>query len=206
MKRNCTETKQAAYSSNTLTKIVSNDRRQQPNQQHNTVSPSNLKSDPQKQSQFNSTELKHLLEQDIKDLDSLEQVLTSEKIALQERDTPEIESTSKNKASLIQQIEARAKQKAKLLATSGLKIKPGQVTPALVSLGDTQLLNLWKESVVKLKQCKEHNEINGTIISHSLSRTSKLMSIVRGQSNKPNLYGQQGKTQSYSNTQVLGKA
>lgn len=151
--------------------------------------------------------LKHLLKQDIQDLDTLQQILSAEKTALKSRDSDKIQHITQNKSSLVQQIETRAKQKAKLLASSGLGVKPGKVTETLESFGDRELTELWKQSVQELKTCKDKNAVNGSVISHTLQRTAKLMSIIRGQGNKPDLYGQKGKTSSMSGGRhILGKA
>jgi len=151
-------------------------------------------------------QLKSLLKQDLNDLDRLNQLLAEEKASLKTRDSVKIEQSSLIKSELIKQIDARAKLKAKTIANSGLGIKPGHVGEALKSLGDPGLSALWDESLEKLTLCKDENLVNGTIISHSIQRTSKLMTIIRGQSAAPNLYGQQGKSQSYSGSQMIGKA
>ena len=151
-------------------------------------------------------QLKDLLLRDLEDLTNLESLLASEKHHLISRDHKEIENSTKTKDALVKQIESRAKTKAQLLAKSGLGIKPGKVTEALEQLNNPSLLDLWKQSVDRLKQCKELNEVNGKIISMSLSRTNKLMSIIRGQSSAPSLYGQQGKSKAMSGSHILGKA
>lgn len=151
-------------------------------------------------------QLNDLLELDIRDLKALQVTLDQEKEALKTRITEEIHRASKTKESLIKTIETRAKQKAKLLATSGLGIKPGHVLQALKQLGDQNLITRWEKCTALMNDCKAQNEVNGKLISSSLSRTSKLMNIIRGQSNTPKLYGQQGHTQAVSNRQVLGKA
>lgn len=151
-------------------------------------------------------QLKDLLLRDLEDLSNLESLLASEKHHLIARDHKEVDNATKNKDVIIKQIEARAKTKAQLLAKSGLGIKPGRVTEALAQLNNETLLDLWKQSVDQLKRCKELNEINGKVISISLSRTNKLMSIIRGQSSAPALYGQKGKSQTMSGSHILGKA
>ena len=156
----------------------------------------------------NATEnLKHLLRQDLKDLEALSQILNEEKDLLGTRNSDAIQLITKNKSALVQQIEGRAKQKAKLLASSGLGIKPGAVTQTLERLGDTELSELWKQSLEALKSCKDQNSVNGSIVSHTLQRTAKLMSIIRGQGNQTNLYGQKGKAKSMQGgNHILGKA
>ena len=151
-------------------------------------------------------DLKNTLKQDISDLDTLLKLLSTERTLLQTRKSDEIDAISKHKSSLVNQIELRAKAKAKLFASSGLGVRPGKVEETLRTLNDDELTSLWNVSRDKLALCKERNLVNGAIINRSLSRTTKLMNILRGKSNAPNLYGQKGREQSYAGTQRIGKA
>jgi flagellar biosynthesis/type III secretory pathway chaperone len=156
-------------------------------------------------SQF-TDQLKVLLKQDIVDLDELKKLLDQEKITLTTRNTDRIKAIAENKSQKVQQLESRAKIKAKLIANSGLGIKPGEVEQQISSLEDQELTSLWQDSRMKMDLCKDSNLVNGTIISRSMQRTTKLMSIIRGQNNRPQLYGQQGKEQNYSGSHRIGKA
>jgi len=151
-------------------------------------------------------QLKQHLSQDLSDLDKLTELLRSEKELLKTRDHEAIQRTAKHKSELVGQIEQRSKTKAKLIASSGLGIKPGHVEASLSKLGDSELIELWKASRSKMELCKERNQVNGSIISRSLQRTNKLMSIIRGQNRNENLYSQQGKEQSLSGRHSIGKA
>lgn len=151
-------------------------------------------------------DLKKLLKQDIVDLAALNTLLEQEKITLTTRDTQKINQLAEHKSQTINQLESRAKTKATLMAKSGLGIRPGQVEEKLTSLQDKELMALWHESREKLNACQQQNAVNGSIISQSRQRVTKLMSIIRGQNKAPNLYGQQGKTQAYSSSQRIGKA
>lgn len=151
-------------------------------------------------------QLKSLLKQDLSDLNTLKRILEEEKNTLKTRNSSRIKAISESKASAVQTLEFRAKVKAKLIAKSGLGIRPGEVERTLSTLNDNELLTLWQDSQNQLALCKDKNTINGSIISRSLQRTNKLMMIIRGQNNAPNLYGQQGKEQSYAGSQRLGKA
>lgn len=151
-------------------------------------------------------QLKNLLRQDIVDLDCLRKLLEQEKSTLSTRNVDQIKLLSTNKSQTVQQLESRAKLKAKLIAKSGLGIKPGHVEEKLHTLNDADLVNLWQTSRSKMQECKDINYVNGSIISRSLQRTNKLMMIVRGQNKKQNLYGQQGKEHSYGTSQRIGQA
>jgi len=156
-------------------------------------------------SQF-TEQLKELLKKDIVDLEALKSLLDKEKRTLTTRDTSEIKRLSEFKSATVQQLESRAKLKAKLIAASGLGIRPGEVEKKLSTLDDSELMTLWRDSRKKLNLCKDGNLVNGNIISRSIQRTNKLMMIVRGQNKTQNLYGQQGKEQNYSGTHRIGKA
>jgi len=156
-------------------------------------------------SQF-TDQLKTLLKQDISDLNSLKALLYNEKLSLKIRDNTQIQQLSEQKAQLVQQIESRSKSKARLISSSGMGIRPGEVEISLNTLNDDELMTLWKESRRKLVDCKEQNTVNGSIISRSLQRTNRLMMIVRGQNKAQNLYGNQGKEQNYGGSKRIGSA
>lgn len=152
-------------------------------------------------------QLTALLNADFTELDQLDFVLGKEKTSLQQRDRVALDKLAAQKQQIIQAIEKRAKQKAALLASSPLKIRPGQVREKLASLNDPTLLALWDGSVAKLESCKQRNQVNGTIISHSLLRTNRLMNILRGHSSSPTTtYGQSGKTRNYGGSTTIARA
>tara|TARA_R110001592_G_scaffold138511_5_gene357734 strand:+ start:34115 stop:34588 length:474 start_codon:yes stop_codon:yes gene_type:complete len=151
-------------------------------------------------------ELKELLKQDIIDLASLKSLLEQEKITLTTRNIQKINQLTEQKSKTVAQLESRAKLKAKLMAGSGLGIRPGQVEEKLFTLNDKELMSLWQTSRDQLNKCQEQNSVNGSIISQSRQRVTKLMTIIRGQNKTPNLYGQQGKTQAFNSSHRIGKA
>ena len=151
-------------------------------------------------------ELKKLLKQDIVDLTALNTLLEQEKITLTTRNTQKISQLAQHKSQTITQLESRAKQKATLMSKSGLGIRPGHVEEKLSELNDKELMSLWKDSREQLNNCQQQNAVNGSIISQSRQRVTKLMTIIRGQHKAPNLYGQKGKAQTFNSTHRIGKA
>jgi len=152
-------------------------------------------------------QLTALLESDLIELDQLELVLGQEKSSLQQRDRIALDKITVQKQQIIQSVEKRAKQKAALLANSSLKIRPGQVREKLTSLNNPNLLAVWDRAAVKLETCKQRNQVNGAIISHSLMRTNRLMNILRGQTSLPaTTYGQSGKTRNYGGSTTIARA
>ena len=151
-------------------------------------------------------ELKKLIKQDIVDLTALNSILEQEKVTLTTSNTQKISKLAEHKSQTVAQLESRAKAKAKLMSNSGMGIRPGQVEEKLSELKDDVLMSLWQESRNKLNDCQQQNVVNGSIISQSRQRVTKLMSIIRGQHKAPNLYGQQGKSQSFNSSHRIGKA
>ncbi len=151
-------------------------------------------------------ELKQLLKQDIVDLETLKELLEQERHTLTTRNTDKINQLAKVKSQTVSQLEQRAKIKARLMAQSGLDVRPGQVESKLVTLEDSELMHLWHDSRQRLSVCQEQNAVNGNIIVQSSQRVNKLMMIIRGQSKTQHLYGQQGKAQAYNSSQRIGEA
>ena len=152
------------------------------------------------------TQLKLLLEKDLSDLAALLSALNEESNALKERNSDQISALAKTKATLVKQIEDRARAKVKLITASGAKIEAGKVKTGIDALGDQELSALWHESLVKLDECKELNQINGLIIERSRTRNKKIMDLVRGQHSTPTLYGNKGAEQAYSSANSIAKA
>jgi flagella synthesis protein FlgN len=151
-------------------------------------------------------QLKQLLEKDLLDLEQLEKTLTEESKALSERKSDAISAYAELKSNLVDQIRQRAKAKARLLATSGAEIHPGEVRKGIEQFNDPELCELWDTSLERLKQCKEQNLVNGLVIQRSKQRTEKLMDLVRGKPQKQNLYGAQGSSQSISGSNRIAEA
>lgn len=152
------------------------------------------------------SQLKSTLKQDIQDLNSLSDLLKQEKELLKTRESKSIEALANKKSQIIKQIETRAKAKAKLFASSGLGIRPGKIESALQAMNDPELMSLWIASREKLTLCKEQNLVNGAIITRSKQRVGRLMDIIRGKHKAPNIYGQKGKEQSFSDNHRIAKA
>lgn len=151
-------------------------------------------------------QLKQLLEKDLADLQQLDQTLQEESKALSERDAQNISAFAELKSNLVDQIRQRAKAKARLLATSGAEIHPGQVRQGIDQFNDPDLCRLWDESLDRLQHCKEQNLVNGLVIQRSKQRTEHLMDLVRGKPKKQNLYGQRGSSESLTSSNRIAEA
>ena len=150
--------------------------------------------------------LKTLLQEDLNDLAQLNEILQNERSALKDRSTDNIKQISSEKSSLLKTIEYRAKQKAQLFVEAGHSLKAGAFEKVVIEINNTELTSLWEKVNQALRLCKEQNTVNGTVVSHSLKRVNKLMSIIRGQNNKPNLYGASGREHAMGGMNSIAKA
>ncbi|WP_250658458.1 flagella synthesis protein FlgN [Alkalimarinus coralli] len=150
--------------------------------------------------------LKTLLQEDIQDLTRLSELLNKERTALKERSNDSLKLLTSEKSSRIKSIEHRAKEKAKLFIDAGHQIRKGEFEKVIADIPDPELQALWRKVNVGLRFCQDQNTINGKVVSHSLKRVNKLMDIVRGQHNKPNLYGSSGKESSIGGLNSIAKA
>lgn len=150
--------------------------------------------------------LKTLLQEDIKDLTILSEILNKERTALKERSNTSIKQLANDKSTTIKAIEYRAKEKARLFIDAGYQIKKGEFEKIISEIPDSSLQALWRKVNIGLRFCQDQNTINGKVVSHSLKRVNKLMDIVRGQHNKPNLYGSSGKESSIGGLNSIAKA
>ncbi len=150
--------------------------------------------------------LKALLQEDLKDLTRLSEILINERSSLEERSSTTLQQITSDKSACLKTVEYRAKEKARLFVDAGYTIKAGEFEKVVSTISDPALHALWKEVSQKLKHCKDQNTINGTVVSHSLKRVNKIMNIIRGQHNKPNLYGSSGKEHAIGGLNSIAKA
>lgn len=151
-------------------------------------------------------QLLQLLDKDINDLEQLDATLDKEAEALRTRDSEQINQLAKLKASLVKQVEDRARAKVKLITASGAPIKAGQVKQGIDALGDQALSERWQLSLDRLADCQQKNQVNGLVIQRSKQRNETIMDMIRGKHQKPKLYGQKGSEQRYASSNRIAKA
>ena len=151
-------------------------------------------------------QLTTLLQQDLNDLELLKKTLAKEKEALKSRDHTEISDLTKAKTSLVLKIESRSKAKFKLLKAVGIDPIKEDASKKLAKLEDKNLLILWSAVKQLTQECKDSNQVNGTVIQRSLQRTNHIMNIMRGQNQKKGLYGAKGTQDNLGGSHRIAKA
>jgi len=151
-------------------------------------------------------DLKNLLSQDIRQLETLVEILRQEKSCLSGSDSKALETLTQQKNAVLEEIRMRAKQKIRLLVAMGFRPDSGEPSRFIRSAGLNDLYALWHEADTKLRECHLLNENNGRIINHMQKRLTRLTDIFRGASNQQKLYGAKGQQTTVSSRTVLASA
>ncbi|WP_298446975.1 flagella synthesis protein FlgN [uncultured Marinobacter sp.] len=151
-------------------------------------------------------DLKNLLSLDIRQLETLADILKNEKTCLSGSDTKALDTLTREKNAVLGEIRERAKQKIRTLVAMGFRPDSGDPSRFIRSAGLDELYALWQEADSKLRECHILNENNGRIINHLQKRLTRLTDIFRGASGQQKLYGAKGQQTTVSSRTVLASA
>ncbi|MDF0750598.1 flagellar protein FlgN [Marinobacter sp. 71-i] len=151
-------------------------------------------------------ELKDLLSQDIRQLETLADILYQEKDCLSTSDIRKLEALTGEKNTLLEQIRERAKLKIRLLVNMGFRPESGAPSRFIRSAGLADVHALWEDADKRLKACQELNHTNSRVVSHLQKRLSRLTDIFRGVAGHQKLYGAQGEQKAVSHSTILASA
>jgi len=151
-------------------------------------------------------ELKSLLSEDVRELDSLADILAQEKEVLRSADVASLEKITEQKNTILEGIRDRAKQKIRLLVNIGYKPDAGAPSRFIRTSGLDELYELWTAADSKLRFCQSVNENNGRVVGHLQKRLGRLTDILRGSSAQQKLYGAKGQQTGVSSSTMLASA
>jgi len=151
-------------------------------------------------------DLKNLLSLDVRQLESLAEILQKEKSCLSVSDTKALGTLTQEKNAVLAEIRERAKQKIRTLVAMGFRPDSGDPSRFIRSAGLNDLYALWQEADAKLRECRILNENNGRIINYLQKRLTRLTDIFRGASGQQKLYGAKGQQTTISSRTVLASA
>lgn len=154
----------------------------------------------------NIDDLKELLSEDVRQLETLRDILEQEKALLSSSDVKSLASVTKEKDHHLNQIRERAKVKIRLLVAMGFRPDRGEPSRFLRSAGLDEATELWNEASSRLRECQALNQTNGRIISHLQKRLAKLTEIFRGATGQEKLYGAKGQEEAVSHSSILASA
>ncbi|MBB5320404.1 flagella synthesis protein FlgN [Marinobacter oulmenensis] len=151
-------------------------------------------------------DLKQLLQEDIRQLDNLTDVLSREKTTLSSSDISELQGITSEKNAILEAIRERAKRKIHLLVSMGYKPTAGAPSRFIRAAGMDDLYQLWQQADEKLRACQSLNQNNGRVVGHLQKRLGRLTDIFRGASSQQKLYGAKGEQTRVSSSTVLASA
>lgn len=154
----------------------------------------------------NLDELNDLLTQDIRQLETLGNILAKEKSLLSGPDVRSLADLTEEKNLHLNQIRERAKAKIRLLVAMGFRPDQGEPSRFLRSAGLDDTVALWSEASDRLAQCQVLNQANGRVMSHLQKRLARLTEIFRGATGQDKLYGAKGQEEAVSHSNVLASA
>ncbi|QSP94035.1 flagellar protein FlgN [Marinobacter salinisoli] len=151
-------------------------------------------------------DLKHLLNEDVRQLDELADLLANEKACLASSDVPALQPLTEAKSRLLGEIRERAKKKIHLLVAMGYTPQHGAPSQFIQAAGMAEIFELWKQADTQMKACQALNQRNGRVVGHLQKRLGRLKDILRGTATQPKLYGERGERTSVSSRTVLASA
>jgi flagella synthesis protein FlgN len=154
----------------------------------------------------NLDELNDLLTQDIRQLETLGDILAKEKSLLSGPDVKSLASLTKEKNLHLDQIRERAKAKIRLLVAMGFRPDQGEPSRFLRSAGLDEAVALWNDASDRLSHCQTLNQANGRVMAHLQKRLARLTEIFRGATGQDKLYGAKGQEETVSHSTVLASA
>lgn len=156
---------------------------------------------------LNITSLRDMIAQDSAALAQLKQLLATEREQLEQRKQDELPRIIEQKAVLLDQLGASAKQRQQILTTLGLPANAQGWDQFLQRNATTQpLVNDWKLVVSEFEDCQKMNDINGKMIARSQQTLNHLLSLLRGKVAAPSLYTAQGTKTQHTSTYTVAKA
>ncbi|QBM16830.1 hypothetical protein MARI_09260 [Marinobacter sp. JH2] len=151
-------------------------------------------------------ELKILLNEDIRQLDVLADLLLREKEALASADISPLHELTEEKNQILGTIRDRARQKIHHLVDMGYRPDAGEPSRFIRAGGMDDLYQLWKAADQKLRECQSLNQNNGRVVGHLQKRLARVADIFRGASSQQKLYGAQGQQTNVSSSTVFASA
>ena len=151
--------------------------------------------------------MEELLQQQVTCSQALLHSLEAERDALVERDLDTLADTTADKLRHTETLEALERRRVQLMQELGFDNDAGGIRRCLQSLPrSARLQSLWQQVLANVRACRTGNLTNGGILELGRQHVEQALSVLRGQSGSPALYGQDGDTAPRLGQRELGKA
>ncbi|MBL4584381.1 MAG: flagellar protein FlgN [Pseudomonadales bacterium] len=136
------------------------------------------------------------IHQELQLFQQLEQLLSAERSALEQRDVQTLTDLVKLKESALSQVEAQVRFRLQLFTERGMPTDEATLLDTMQQLPTKQkklALKLWDNVSKSLEACHKSNEINARVTHRSQQKNQDMMAILRGGGEKTGLYSPTGK-------------
>jgi len=151
-------------------------------------------------------QVKFNIETDIHACQELLKLMESERVALKERDVDSLQNIIDDKSTNLMKLESNARQRSQWAALSQQTGPMEKSWVNIIESTNPTMLPRWQELKENLQLCRNQNEINGKLLSRNQQIFTRLLNVVRGQSDAPNLYNQSGARMNGGQNQSIGEA
>lgn len=168
-----------------------------------------------------TTALRKLLEQDLDGARQLNTVLLDERRLLERRDVKALDQLLGRKADLLARMEKNDQARRKHLQDAGFESDRGGLQACCQYLdsqsrsaerssegeqGAASLESLSEALFAALAQCREATAVNANIVHRSRSNNTRLLNLMRGGTERPDVYNPRGTAGSKPENRTLGNA
>lgn len=151
--------------------------------------------------------LRNMITQDAAAIKQLKSLLIREREQLEQRKQDELPVIIEQKAILVDQLNASAKQRQQVLQS--LKLPTNAQGWDLFLQRNTVTLVLrdeWQALVSEFEECQSMNEVNGKMVARSRQTLNHLLNLLRGQVATPSLYTANGAKSQQNSSYTVAKA
>jgi flagella synthesis protein FlgN len=142
----------------------------------------------------------HMVEEDLAASNRLIELLKQETVLTQEREYAPLALLVEEKSKELEILQTNAQQRVDWLTSLNVDTDEQAWNMFLQSYNDISLQEKWQAVKKNLEHCQEINTLNGKLINRGLTSHSRLLDIMRGNSNKADLYNANGNKQAMTSS------
>jgi flagellar biosynthesis protein FlgN len=153
--------------------------------------------------------IRSLIQADIASAQQLLVALKSEREALQQRDYLRVTDIIASKTNILDLLESHSIQRQQLIKEAGLRCQGNtmeeQWADLIKIIADPALQADWEHLLQALRDCRHANSVNGKMIARGQQSLGRLLNILRGQIDTPELYNQKGAATGHAASRTVVK-
>ena len=156
--------------------------------------------------QISAQNIEVLISSDIDACEKLLMCLEKEREALKARDADALGEIIEQKVGYLSHLEESAKTRTAWAQANNATSTDDSWKAILNGLNNNKVKQDWAKLKTLLEDCRTQNEVNGKLLSRNQQVYSRLLDVMRGQTNSPSLYNAVGEKSSGGSSQIVGEA